>query len=109
MNQYKKAVSHIFWHAQVWMIPVDSEVDRKHIFENNLRSCSSTTAPYEKVMEESGKRYMVLKIGANDKVHSYGVRDQELCFDDVDGKFVILDGLAYMSDNDETTVYYLEV
>lgn len=108
-TNYIKTIRTEMYKRLTAMIRTQNNEKLKNIFGDNLRSCSSKTAPYEKVLEESGKRYMVLKIGANDKVHSYGVYDQELCFGDVNGKFVILDGLAYMSDDDKTTIYYLEV
>lgn len=108
-TNYIKTIRTEMYKRLTAMIRTQNNEKLKNIFGDNLRSCSSKTAPYEKVLEESGKRYMVLKIGANDKVHSYGVRDQELFFGDVNGKFIILDGLAYMSDDDKTAVYYLEV
>lgn len=75
---------------------------------DDVRVCNDRTAPYNKDLENKGK-FMILKIGSGDKVHSYGAVNQDLEFKDIDGKFVILDGLSYYSDSTTTAVYYMEV
>ena len=73
-----------------------------------LEICGMKTAPYERALEDKG-RYMILKIGNGDKVHSYGNINEEYDYNQINGQFVILDGLCYMSNSDVTSVFYLEV
>lgn len=73
-----------------------------------LEICGMKTAPYERALEDKG-RYMILKIGNGDKVHSYGNINEEYEYDQINGQYVILDGLCYMSNSDVTSVFYLEV
>lgn len=74
----------------------------------DLKSCSDKTDPYAKPLEDKG-RYMVIKMGSNDRVGAFNDHLREYTFEEVDGKFIILDGLNYKSDSNSTTLYYLEV
>jgi len=87
---------------------VDDTFMLQSILGDYLELCGLKTAPYERALEDKG-RFMVLKIGKGDKVHSYGNIDKEYEYDQIASKFVILDGLCYMSNSDTTSVFYLEV
>lgn len=79
----------------------------KEILGDAVLQCTLKTAPYERVLEESG-RYMILNMGQGDEVRPYD-NLEFLGHGDIDGKFVILNGLAYRSDSNTSTLYYIEV
>ena len=81
----------------------------KKFLGDNLKSFSGITDGYWKDLEPKGKKYMILKMEAGDFVRSAGVQGGDLSSSDVNGKFVIVDGIDYKSNNPEHELWYMEV
>lgn len=81
----------------------------KDILGDNLKSFSGITDGYWKDLEPKGKKYMILKMQGGDFVRSAGVQGGDLSSSDVNGKFVIVDGIDYKSNNPEHELWYMEV
>lgn len=81
----------------------------KNILGDNLKSFSGITDGYWKDLEPKGKKYMILKMEAGDFVRSAGVQGGDLSSSDVNGKFVIVDGIDYKSNNSNHELWYMEV
>ncbi len=73
-----------------------------------IRICKDVTAPYWKDIEPTGTEYLILRIeqGAN-FVRNLGKQGEHLSYLDVNGKFPILDGIDYKSDNANHKLVYL--
>ncbi len=85
------------------------ETKLKDILGDNLKSFSGITDGYWKDLEPKGKKYMILKMQSGDFVRSAGVQGGDLSSSDVNGKFVIVDGIDYKSNNPEHELWYMEV
>ena len=68
-----------------------------------------TTDTYWKDLETSDVKVMILSIPANTFIRSANDLKQELSAEDVNGNFLILDGLAYKSNNDYESIVYMKV
>lgn len=91
------------------IIPRTRESRLKDILGDNLKSFSGITDGYWKDLEPKGKKYMILKMQSGDFVRSAGVQGGDLSSSDVNGKFVIVDGIDYKSNNPEHELWYMEV
>ena len=85
------------------------ETKLKDILGDNLKSFSGITDGYWKDLEPKGKKYMILKMQGGDFVRSAGVQGGDLSSSDVNGKFVIVDGIDYKSNNSNHELWYMEV
>lgn len=81
----------------------------KAILGNSLKEFAGETDNYWKDLEPGDKKYMILKIDSGDSVRSAGKRDEILEAKDVNGKFPILDGVDYRSNNAYRRLLYMEV
>ena len=75
----------------------------------HLRSFSGETESYWKDLEPRGKKYMIISMGNGDHVRASGVSGSDLKSEDVTNRFVILDGIDYMSNSSNRTLLYMEV
>lgn len=75
----------------------------------HLRSFSGETESYWKDLEPKGKKYMIISMGNGDHVRASGVSGSDLKSEDVTNRFVILDGIDYMSNSSNRTLLYMEV
>ena len=99
--------------------------DKKRIFEQicnmigktdfadqlgeHLRSFSGDTEKYWKDIEPKGKKYMIISMERGDQVRAAGVSGSALKSEDVTNRFVILDGIDYVSDSTTRKLLYMEV
>ncbi|MDF1882622.1 hypothetical protein JHD49_01560 [Sulfurimonas sp. SAG-AH-194-C21] len=67
------------------------------------------TDAYWKDLETSDVKVMVLSIPANTFIRSANDLKQELSAEDVNGNFLILDGLAYKSNINTKSIVYMKV
>ena len=76
---------------------------------DNLLTFSGKTDDYWKDLRPKGKKYMIIGMGAEDRLRSAGHSGEELQWSDIDEKFVILDGIDYKSKYDSNKLTYMEV
>ena len=76
---------------------------------STFKTFSNKTDGYWKDLEEEGKKVMVISIPNGTKIASPKDRTREYSEDEVNGKFLILDGLLYASNTDEDSIIYMEV
>lgn len=81
----------------------------REVLGDNLKIFGGETDNYWKDLEPGDKKYMILKIENGDSVRSAGKRDEILEAKDVNGKFPILDGVDYRSNNAYRELFYMEV
>jgi len=67
------------------------------------------TDSYWKDLETSDTKVMILSIPNGTFIRSYKELKQELSAEDVNGNFLILDGLAYKSNTDYESIVYMKV
>ena len=67
------------------------------------------TDAYWKDLETSDVKVMILSIPNGTFIRSANDLKQELSAKDVNGNFLILDGLAYKSNNDSESIVYMKV
>ncbi|MEA1969771.1 MAG: hypothetical protein U9N77_16330, partial [Thermodesulfobacteriota bacterium] len=70
---------------------------------------SGKTDSYWKDLEPQGKKYLIIRMEPGNFVRNAGKAKEELSADDVNGKFPILDGIDYKSNNADHVLYYMEV
>lgn len=75
----------------------------------HLKTFSGYTEGYWKDLEPAEKKIMVISITNGSYVRSLGNVGEQLSSSDVNGKFVILNGLNYMSNNSFHKLKYMEV
>jgi hypothetical protein len=75
----------------------------------HLKTFSGYTEGYWKDLEPAEKKIMVISIANGSYVRSLGNVGEQLSSSDVNGKFVILNGLNYMSNNSFHKLKYMEV
>lgn len=80
-----------------------------HASGSNLKIRSKDTKEYWDVIESKGKQFMIVGMREGNFVRSAGNDEQKLSAEDVNGKFPILDGIDYMSNNPDHEIGYLEV
>lgn len=89
-----------------------SMVDNGDLEENlkgTLCTFAGTTDSYWKDLKEKDRKYMIIKINANDYVRSAGKSGEELGSVEINHKFVILDGIDYKSNSARNQLWYMEV
>ncbi|NEO49037.1 MAG: hypothetical protein F6K55_35070 [Moorea sp. SIO4A3] len=80
-----------------------------YLVRNHLKIFKGETKEFWKDIEPKGKRFMILGMNDGNYVRNSGKHGEELSADDVNGKFVILDGIDYKSRNPDHVIGYLEV
>ena len=76
---------------------------------DNLKSFAGVTDGYWKDVEPKGKKYMILSMEHGNYIRSAGVLGGDLDSDDINEKFVLLDGIDYKSNNEYDKLLYMEV
>lgn len=79
------------------------------ILGDNLKSFAGVTDGYWKDVEPKGKKYMILSMEHGNYIRSAGVLGGDLDSDDINEKFVLLDGIDYKSNNEYDKLLYMEV
>ena len=74
-----------------------------------MRRYVGKTEEYWKDLEVAKTKVMVLSIPERTFVRSANKPKEELSASDVNGKFLILDGLLYKSNNPQSPIVYMEV
>lgn len=84
-------------------------IDYSKVFMSDiLIEYKETTNECWKELEPKGKKFMILKMGRGNCIRNAGEESQCLEFDDINKKFVIVDGIEYKGKNNEE-LYYIEV
>ncbi|MDR2093670.1 MAG: hypothetical protein LBP58_10240 [Azoarcus sp.] len=74
-----------------------------------IKSFSGETEGYWKDLEPKGKDFLIIKMEKDNFVRNAGKGGEELGADKVNGKFPILNGIDYKSNNKEHQLVYMEV
>jgi hypothetical protein len=74
-----------------------------------LKIFKGDTESYWKDIEPKGKKCMVISMEAGNYVRNAGKFGEELSSNDINGAFVILDGIDYKSRNVDHELLYMEV
>lgn len=104
---------------------IDSNKDKKMMFQKicltitsntlktelgeNLKCFAGITDGYWKDLEPKGKKYMIIRMESGDYVRSAGQSGGDLSNNDIENKFVILDGIDYKSNSATHQLLYMEV
>jgi hypothetical protein len=75
----------------------------------HVKTFSGATEGYWKDIKTKGKQYLVIKMESGNFVRGAGKNGEELKAEDVNGKFPILDGIDYKSNNAGHQLVYMEV
>lgn len=86
-----------------------SETWMKKALGDNLHRFAGETERYWKDLEPKGKKYMIISMEEGDYVRPSGKQGAELSSYEVKGKFPILDGVDYKSNNAAHALLYMEV
>jgi hypothetical protein len=76
---------------------------------SGLIEFKGATDSYWKDLETADTKVMILSIPDGTFIRSAKDLKQELSAEDVNGNFLILDGLAYKSNNDYESIVYMKV
>ena len=90
-------------------VDFDDEEELKQILGDNLKEFAGETSGYWKDIEPKGKQCMILRIENRNFVRPAGVTGEEYGISDINGKFIILDGIDYKSNSNTDKLLYLEV
>lgn len=88
---------------------IQDETKRQETFGDYIKVIGGTTESYWKDNVPKDKKCMIISMGRNDHVRSNGVSEMDLKCEDVSAKFVILDGINYMSNDQSSVLLYMEV
>lgn len=75
----------------------------------HVKSFAGATEGYWKDLEPKGKRFMLINMVDGNIVRNSGKQGEELKAADVNGKFPLLDGIDYKSNNAGHSLVYMEV
>ncbi len=81
----------------------------KSALGDELKVFCGVTDSYWKDLEPSSKKCMILSIEPGSFVRNQGKREIEYKSEDINGKFLILDGIDYKSNNSLSELLYVEV
>ena len=79
------------------------------ILGDNLKEFAGVTEGYWKDIEPANKRCMILSMERGNYIRPAGQSGQDLAADNVNGKFLILDGIDYKSNSQTQKLLYMEV
>lgn len=88
---------------------VRNKADMIEIMGDNIHIAISDNPKAYKPLQPSGVRCMVFSVSSGDKVGPYNIIGNELSLGDVNGQFVILDGLQYLANTSSSEIMYMEV
>lgn len=74
-----------------------------------LKVFNGETRKYWKPIESKGKKYMIIKMEEDNFIRNLGKDGEEYEADEVNGKFIILNGIDYMSNYEDDELLYMEV
>lgn len=86
-----------------------SEPEFREELGENLLSFAGMTDGYWKDLEPKGKKFMIINMGSGDYVRSAGESGGDLSSVDVNGEFVMVDGIDYKSNSSTRELIYMEV
>jgi len=85
-------------------------IDRTLSYPSHVKAFADDTDGRFTHLESAGKRFMIIKMEEGNIVMKRdGLKEDELKAADVNGKFVILDGVDYCGKNDADSLIYMEV
>jgi hypothetical protein len=76
---------------------------------NPVKSFAGATDSYWKDIEPKGKQFLVIKMGDGDFIRNSGKNGEELKASDINGQFLILNGIDYKSNNASHQLIYMEI
>lgn len=79
------------------------------ILGDNLKEFAGVTDGYWKDIEPSDKRFMILSMERGNFIRPAGQSGADMSADDVNGKFIILNGIDYKSNSSSQKLLYMEV
>ena len=77
--------------------------------EKILKSFSGQTEGYWKDIEPKNKRFMIISMEEGNFVRNAAKQGEELSASDINGKFSIINGIDYKSNNASQKLIYMEV
>ncbi len=83
--------------------------DFKADLGDNLLTFAGETDSYWKDLEPKGRKYMIISMEGGDLVRSSGLSGGDLSSEDIQNKFVIVDGIDYKSNSSTHQLLYMEV
>lgn len=88
---------------------VSDKEDLKRTFGEQLKIFKGDTESYWKDIEPKGKKYMIIDMESGNYIRNSGSFGEEISSLDVNGKFLILDGIDYKSNSKDKELLYMEV
>lgn len=76
---------------------------------SQFRSFSGDTEKYWKDLEPKGKKFLILKMEPGNFIRNAGKNGEELKSENINKKFVVLDGIDYKSNSDSDLLIYMEI
>lgn len=76
---------------------------------NHIQTFSGETESYWKDVQPGGRQFLIIKMEEGNFLRSAGKNGEELKAEDVNGKFPILEGIDYKSNNARHQLVYMEV
>lgn len=84
---------------------IDSKSD---VLNKNIKVYNGTTERYWKEIEGSDKKVMIIYASKDSCIRNYGDKNNQLTYEDINGKFPILNGLE-LNNNSNGSIVYMEV
>ena len=92
------------------LIPPFNYIDSKFLaLPTHVKTFSGITDGYWKDLEANDRKYLILKMEDGNFIRNVGKNGEELKSVDVNGKFLILEGIDYKSNNATHQLVYMEV
>ncbi len=88
---------------------VETITDTNTVLKHPYKSFSGKTEGYWKDLEPRHIKCLILKIESGNFIRSQGQTGEELGAEDINGRFPVLDGIDYKSNNADHTLIYMEV
>jgi len=104
-NEYYKDTDEIYQD----LLKLNQFTKLQEILGDNMHIFAGATDSYWKDIEPKGKKYMILRMMSGNIVREANKQNGDLDDDAINGKFVILNGIDYKSNNASHKLLYLEV
>ena len=88
---------------------VSNKTDLKEKLGDELKTFKGDTEAYWKDIEPKDKHFMIIDMRDGNYIRNSGCFGEEISSSDVNGKFLILDGIDYKSNNKYQELLYMEV
>lgn len=95
-------------HIAKELIQVKKDIE-SNVLIPHVESFSGITEGYWKDLKPKGTKYLIIHMVTGNFVRSCGLSGEELKSSDVNGKFPILDGVDYKSNNSSHKLLYMEI